>query len=92
MKFNDIKDNNDLFKYLMWLHCELQNNGKFQLAEEVRIASRFISGSPTEFLHESQAVLKKIVNEKNSFKESDINEILAVIVSIDNAFRSVGGA
>lgn len=92
MKYNDIKDNNDLFKYLLYLHEELKNNGCLQLAEEVRVASRFISGSATEFLHESQSVLKKIVYENNCLVETEYAQVLNVIEIIDDAFKSVGGA
>ena len=56
-------------------------------------ASTFISGSPSEFLHESELVLKDVRSiYAEKLTSLQIDEISGVIEQIEDAFRSVGGA
>src|ERR1043166_8265829 len=87
------QNDKELFDYLVWLSGELKSKDKSELAEEVRIASRFASGSPSEFLHEAQTVLKKVkANCISVLSETQLADAASAIEQIESAFKKVGGA
>ena len=87
------QNDKELFDYLVWLSGELKSKGKSELAEEVKIASRFASGSPSEFLHEAQTVLKKVkANCISVLSETQLADAASAIEQIESAFKKVGGA
>lgn len=93
MNPHQLQNDKELFDYLLWLSGELKSKGDAELAEEVRIASRFASGSPSEFLHEAQAVLKKVrTNCASVLSETQLADAASVIGQIETAFKKVGGA
>ena len=88
-----LQNDDDLFKYLVRLSGELKSKGELQLAEEVRVASRFASGSPSEFLHEAQTALKKVTANCASVQsKAQLADATSVIEQIEIAFKKVGGA
>lgn len=88
-----LKSNKDLFEYLVVLSRELEQFNEVVVAKELFHASRFFSGSPTEFLHEAHTALlnaKKVCKEKSYIIQ--LANIETVIKQIDFAFKQVGGA
>ena len=93
MNSHAVQNDKDLFDYLVWLGSELRSKGKPELAEEVGIASRFVRGSPSEFLHEAQTVLNKVIVDCGSvLSETQLADAVGVIGQIESAFRKIGGA
>jgi len=81
-----------LYEYLVRLSGELTSLGELDLAEKVRFASRFASGSPSEFLGEARLALT-LVSDHCALKltEKEIIEIKSVIQQINVAFMKIGG-
>jgi hypothetical protein len=93
MNGHNISTNEDLYKYLIHLSHTLDSKGRQDIADEIRFASRFITGSPSEFLHESQVVLKKLLDTSISLLQNEQKEeVKRVIEQIDVSFRQIGGA
>lgn len=93
MNPRQLQNDKELFDYLVWLSSELNSKGKSELAEEVRIASRFASGSASEFLHEAQTVLKKVRADCTSvLSEAQLADAASASEQIETAFKKVGGA
>jgi hypothetical protein len=93
MNSRQLQTNDDLFHYLVWLSGELKSKGEANLAEKVRIASRFASGSPSEFFYEAEESLK-LVRKKCALvlTESQLADVAVVIEQIETAFKKIGGA
>lgn len=88
-----LQNNNELFNYLVWLSGELKSKGQPELSEEVRRASRFASGSPSEFLDEAQEVLKRVKDQCIAvLSETQLADVASVIEQIERGFKKVGGA
>jgi hypothetical protein len=87
-----IDNNEDLYEFLLRLAEELQAHGEAQLAKEVIFASRFASGSASEFLHEAHHVLTKIEQCRPALTPKESRNLKDVITQIDQAFRTIGGA
>jgi hypothetical protein len=88
-----LQNNNELLQYLLQLSEELQSKGALALAEELKFASRFASGSPSEFLDEAQQALRKVrANCECALDETQLKAISSVINQIEVAFIKVGGA
>jgi len=51
MRVMQLQSNQDLLEFLLRFATELEAHGETQLAEDVMFASRFPSGSASEFLH-----------------------------------------
>jgi hypothetical protein len=89
----ELKSDKDLFDFLVFLSKQFYSYGQNDIANELNFASRFASGSTSEFYHESEIVLKRV---RDSFKdlltESQFLEIISVIDQIDSAFKRIGGA
>jgi hypothetical protein len=93
MNPRSLQNNRELFEYLVWLSEELRSKGRTDVAEAVRIASRFLSGSASEFLHESQGALEHARdNCASQLTPSQLADIVSVIEQIEVAFKKVGGA
>jgi len=87
-----LQNNDDLHEYMTGLCRELQAIGYRQMAEKVAFASRFISGSPTEFLHEAVNALVEVRQICNSALSTESAEqLVGVISQIEASFRKVGG-
>lgn len=88
-----LENNEDLYEFLLGLAKELQARGKAQLAKEVIFASRFASGSASEFLHEAHQILTKIDRFRPAALTIEESRYLKdVITQINEAFLQIGGA
>ena len=88
-----LKNNNELYEFLIAMAHDFQQSQNNEFAELVTQASRFASGSPSEFLHEAQVVLERIVNERpQSLSQSRLQDVQSVLGQIREAFRKIGGA
>ncbi len=85
-----LKDNADLFRYLIGLSKKLCDARHFELADTAKTASLFASGSPSEFLHEAQSSLEQISMARP--EQIDLGELDSVIAQIKEAFKKIGGA
>lgn len=88
-----LTSNAQLFDYLRDLATELQEHSETQAADVILAASKFVSGSPSEFLHESRAALVKVQSTcKESLSPLLLERMSVVVNQIDDAFRRIGGA
>jgi len=88
-----LQNNDELLDYLAWLSKELKAKGKSEIADEVNLASRFSVGSPSEFLHETQQVLRKVrATCSPELTLTQLGDVASVIEQIEVAFKKVGGA
>lgn len=93
MNIRQLQNNNELFNYLVWLSDVLKSKGQSELSEEVRIASRYASGSPSEFLDEAQEVLKRVKDQCIVvLSETLLADVASVIEQIERGFKKIGGA
>ena len=93
MNFAKLTSNAQLYSYLCDLAEEMRRCGVLDAADVLLRASKFISGSPSEFLRESQITLKDVRSiYASKLKPFKISEISSVIEQIESAFRGVGGA
>jgi hypothetical protein len=85
--------NADLHDYLLALSSQCRALGMTKYADKAEFAAQYISGSPSEFLHEAQAALVEIAAEANlRLGEKDHHRVLQAIQEIEKAFKAVGGA
>jgi hypothetical protein len=83
----------DLYNYLLWLAEQLQSAGAVQAASDVRQASKFASGSTSEFYGESRLLLPKVLqSEGGRMPELERARLAATIELIESEFRRIGGA
>lgn len=83
----------DLFVYLIALADEISAQKEHGAAEALRQASRFASGSPSEFLHEAQVALRAVkTHHAAKLTKTQIENIDAAVDQIESAFFDVGGA
>ncbi len=88
-----LQSNKDLLEFLLRLAAELEARGETQFAKDVMIASRFASGSASEFLHEAHQILTRIDGSRPSVLTTEqSNDVKAVITQIYEAFLKIGGA
>jgi hypothetical protein len=93
MNPRQLQSNDDLFHYLVELSEQLRAGGQADLAEEVRFASDFVSGSPTEFFHEAERALRRVKAKGGStLSEGELADATNVIQQIQIAFMKIGGA
>ena len=93
MNPRSLQNNEEVFEYLVQLGDNLQKYDHHELAEKVTHASRFVSGSASEFLHEAQLVLQQIANESDTgLSHSEMGDLKAVLTQINEAFLKIGGA
>lgn len=88
-----IKSNKELLDYLLGLADELKQLNENAVANELFFASRFYSGSPSEFLHEAYSALTNAQTLcQNKSYGIQLKNIDAVIKQIDFSFNKIGGA
>jgi len=87
-----LKDNNELYEYLVQLVGNLERGQYYDLAEIVNHASRFASGSASEFMHEAQLALERVKKEQPKLSSSENQDVDAVLSQIKESFRKIGGA
>jgi hypothetical protein len=93
MTSHEIKSNEDLHRYILWLAHELKAKKQDALADRLFLAGAFACGSPSEFLHEAGCALKAVaVPGCTILNDSERKQVTTVIQMIDNAFRKIGGA
>jgi hypothetical protein len=93
MKTSHLRSNQELFSYLVELGDHLQGKGESELAGAVKIASRFASGSQTEFLAEAQSALRKVrTSNSSALSPEQISEVVGILQQIQVAFIKIGGA
>jgi hypothetical protein len=93
MKLEPMKSNTDLKNFLIHLADEVRASGAPNASEDLLTASRFASGSPSEFLHEAQAALKRTMQSFNHALSGDQRDaVKSVIKQIETAFKQGGGA
>jgi hypothetical protein len=93
MKSRQLQSNDDLSNFLCRLGGELRSLGELDLANAVERASRFASGSASEFLHEAQEALREVRRKQlTSLNEVQNKEIISAVQQIEVAFLKVGGA
>jgi len=93
MNPKDLQSNDDLASYLVWMGKRLGDGRQSALADDVILASRFASGSPSEFLHEAQSALEKVVSLRPSpLTNEEIEGAKTVVAQIKVAFKKIGGA
>lgn len=82
-----------LYEYLIRLSEDLKSRGQHELAAEVKFASRFVVGSPSEFLHEAQQALKRVKSKCGStLSRVEAASITDMIQKIEISFLKIGGA
>jgi hypothetical protein len=85
--------NEQLRDFLIALSVGVDGQGKRECAETLSRASRFYSGSPSEFLHEaSVAIRQTLVDCADVLGTDQVREVGDVLKQIDEAFKRIGGA
>jgi hypothetical protein len=93
MHHKSIKNNADLADGLASLAVNVMASGRSGIAEELVRASRFATGSPSEFLHEAELAIRKTIDCCGDvLTPVQIDELKGVLKQIDEAFDDVGGA
>lgn len=93
MNTRRIASNDDLARYLQELGAELITHGRNSEAMQVQRASRFASGSPSEFLYEAEEALKAVHRScADVLPEIEVAQVARVLKQINEAFGQVGGA
>lgn len=88
-----LQSNQDLLDYLIDLSSNLERHGSTHLAEIVFRASRFATGSVSEFLHEAQLALEHVKAEgPDHLAPEDLEDIDSALSEISAAFDRTGGA
>jgi len=87
------RNNNELYAFSRELIDFLHSVREADLADQVSHASRFISGSPSEFLNEVHLALRNVLSARlpalSAEREEEIRQALQ---QIDDEFRATGGA
>jgi hypothetical protein len=94
MNLHSLQSDRELHDFLLKLSEELTSKGAIEMAQEVGRASRFASGSPSDFLHESQMALRSVIAKSGSIalSELQLEQIKSIIRQIEIAFLKIGGA
>lgn len=88
-----LKNNGELFEYLVRLGEKLQKCQSRELAELINNAGRFAVGSASEFMHEAELALERVKKESpKGLTGGDLRDADAVLAQIKEAFRKIGGA
>lgn len=86
-----MENNFDLYNYLVKLENILRGKNYNDLAEKVHFASRFVSGSSSEFLGEALDILTILYKDHcDALSDDELCEMRDAIDAIINAFESVG--
>jgi hypothetical protein len=83
----------DLYAYLSSLAGQLDRVGATVVAQDVRHAAKFASGSTSEFYGEARLLLPKVL-EKVGTRLPDLERarLIAILESIESELRRIGGA
>ena len=93
MNPKELQNNSELFEYLAQLAKYLKNGGHPELAKAVNQAMQFASGSSSEFMHEAYLTLERVWTEQpKGLSTNQLQDVMAVLTQIKNAFRRIGGA
>jgi hypothetical protein len=88
-----LQNNGELFDYLVFLADRLERLESQDLADVVRQASRFAAGSVSEFMHEAQLALDRVLKlQPAGMAHEELQDAISVQDQIKEAFRSIGGA
>ena len=88
-----LNTNSELYHYLLALSSTCRALGLTNSADRAEQAARFITGSPSEFLHEAQQALLAIVSESDArLGDEERARLLLAVKEIEHAFKQVGGA
>lgn len=88
-----LESNQELFEYLVWLSNELRMKQQDELARHLTHASRFASGSPSEFFHEAQLALCEVRDSASAaLSPETIADLRSVIAQLSGSFKKIGGA
>lgn len=81
-----MKNNSELYDYLLKLASRLVSLGKPALSQEAIFASSQVSSSSTEFLGEARIALRHVRDEKvEGFAIEEQSELLSVLKQLDLA-------
>jgi hypothetical protein len=80
-----------LARWLEFAADEAAAFGENEIANEIRFAGRFASGSPSEFLYEAGSALRRL-SEARSIPPPIRSFSIAIRDEIDRGFELVGGA
>lgn len=90
---NSLQSNLDLLAYMRTLAAELEALDVQKDARCVIDASKFASGSLSEFLHEARIALARVLRlHEKDLPTKQTEDLRSVIRQIDDAFRRIGGA
>lgn len=90
---NSLQSNLDLLAYMQKLATDLKAVGALDDAYRIADASKFASGSPSEFLHEARNSLAgTLQSQEKVLTAIQMEDLRSVIRQIDDAFRKIGGA
>lgn len=90
---NNLLSNTALLEYMRKLADDLEAMGALNDACRIVDASRFVSGSPSEFLHEARNALASVLQlDERYLSAIQTEELRSAIRQIDDAFRKIGGA
>lgn len=90
---NSLQSNLDLLAYLRKLAADLEAIDALDDARGIVGASKFASGSPSEFLHEARNALASVLQSREKdFSAIQMEDLRSVMRQIDDAFRELGGA
>ena len=88
-----IGSNDDIGRYLQRLSADLSSCNHGVVAKKVERASRFASGSPSEFLFEAEDALNEVRETcTDALSEMEAAQLGRVMKQIRDAFDEVGGA
>jgi hypothetical protein len=88
-----LKNNDELYRYLLSLAHELKHKGKGDVSNAVALASRFAFGSPSEFLQEARTALASVRAKCNDIlTTSQLEDLETVLQQINTSFQRIGGA
>jgi len=87
------RDNDDLFAFVEELRDFLGSVGAVDLTDQLVRTNRFISGPPSEYLHEVYLALKQVLlSPPPALSGEREDEIRQAVRQIDDTFRDAAGA
>ena len=87
-----MESNEELQEYLIRLFEQLQEKTP-DIAQELLTASRFATGSPSEFFHEAFSALQRVREGASTvLTQKETFDLACVISQIETAFNKIGGA
>ena len=86
---NPFRNNDELFAFVEELREFLISTGDVELTDQLTHTNRFLSGPPTEYLHEVYLALKQVLlfppRALSGEREDEINRVMH---QIDDRFRT----